>query len=338
MSFLDEQVVFRIANLIDANRIREFICGQIGGDHIYAKNKDFFLYEFCNEGQLNVIVAEEKLNRHLLGFYAYYIYSCNNNEFDMAGGISKVSDCCKIPLVGTMLYEKLKEYYKVRSIVSSGMNRNTSYEINRRRKDTYLGSLSHFYILSERADYKIASIRNNTIDMISEKEQLNLRLFDNSDNMYSVFDDERFIDRLPYKDRNYVEHRYFNHPIYRYVMYGVGKDLVLVCREVKANGSTILRIVDLLGDVTKFRHTGQALRNLMYDKDYEYIDFMEFGMDEKDVLAAGFTKLDLNGPNIIPNYFEPFVQKNIEVLCCASLRPALIFKADADQDRPSLIQ
>ena len=41
---------------------------------------------------------------------------------------------------------------------------------------------------------------------------------------------------------------------------------------------------------------------------------------------------------IIPNYFEPFVRENIEINCAfRSQLDYIIFKADADQDRPSII-
>ena len=42
---------------------------------------------------------------------------------------------------------------------------------------------------------------------------------------------------------------------------------------------------------------------------------------------------------VIPNYFEPFEQKNIDIKfaykTAQSLPPVRLFKADGDQDRPS---
>ncbi len=326
------------ANKIDTDRIMKFMSENVGKNHVYAVNKDFFLYEFLNDDSLNILMAEDPDSKEIYGLYGYYIYSSQEEGCDMAGGISQVSSECRIPLIGTALYGKLKEFYNVRSIVSVGMNKGTSYEINRRRKDTYLGKLSHFYMLSEKDDFRIAVVCDKTIVSITEKKQDDLVLFVDADHLYSVFDESHFKDRLPYKDRQYIEHRYFNHPVYKYQLYGIEDKMVLVCREVSANGAKVLRIVDVLGDASMIRHAGKGLQELLKDNDYEYIDFMEYGMDESDVLAAGFVKLDPEGSNIIPNYFEPFEQRNIEVLCCASLRPALIFKADADQDRPSIIQ
>ena len=335
---IDDLIRFRIASVSDCDEIMKFIASNVKRDHILATERSFFLYEYGNGDELNVLLAEDKNSGSIVGIYCYYPYSCTENGCDLAGGISQVSRDCGIPLVGTVLYEKLKEFFNVRSIVSVGMKKNSSYEINRRRKDTYLGSLSQLYMLSGSGQYKIAAIKNETIPQITEHDQKELLLYEDADQMYASFDEERFKDRLPYKSREYVEHRYFNHPVYKYCMYGMGDNLVIVCREVRADGGKALRIVDILGDSTQIRYSGKALKTIMNENGYEYIDFMEFGMDETDILAAGFTKLELDGANIIPNYFEPFVQKNIEVLCCASLQPALIFKADADQDRPSVIR
>ncbi len=335
---ITDYIQFRPALISDCDDIMKFISSNVNKNHILAINKSFFLYEYADGDSLNVLLAVEKNSGSLVGIYCFYLYSQTDTGGDFAGGISQVSSECKIPLLGTTLYEKLKEFFSVRSIVSVGMNRNTSYEINRRRNDTYLGSLKHFYILSGNGQYRIASIKEENVPFVTEPDQQELFHYKNVEEMYISFDEDHFRERLPYKSRKYIEHRYFNHPIYRYSMYGMGENLVLVCREVEANGGKALRIVDVLGDASLIRHSGKALMGLMKDNGYEYIDFMEFGMDEADILAAGFTKLELTGANIIPNYFEPFVQKNIEVLCCASLQPALIFKADADQDRPSIIR
>ena len=75
----------------------------------------------------------------------------------------------------------------------------------------------------------------------------------------------------------------------------------------------------------------------MHEKNHEYIDFLCSGLSSTMMLRAGFIKV--NDDVVIPNYFEPFVKKNIFInfftessLDEENLR---IFKADGDQDRPS---
>ena len=72
-------------------------------------------------------------------------------------------------------------------------------------------------------------------------------------------------------------------------------------------------------------------------KGYEYIDFYLYGIEDDILRDAGFVLQD-DDVNIIPNYFEPFVQKNISLDFYAdSLEEIILFKGDGDQDRPNFI-
>ena len=72
---------------------------------------------------------------------------------------------------------------------------------------------------------------------------------------------------------------------------------------------------------------------------FEYIDFMCFGFDGEFLKNAGFQKINIDNNNlIIPNYFSPFIRKNIKINFFADTKhidQLRIFKADGDQDRPS---
>ena len=50
----------------------------------------------------------------------------------------------------------------------------------------------------------------------------------------------------------------------------------------------------------------------------------------------GFLKRTENDPNIIPNYFEPFEQKNVDIYFVSNVMENLhLYRGDGDQDRPS---
>ena len=57
-----------------------------------------------------------------------------------------------------------------------------------------------------------------------------------------------------------------------------------------------------------------------------------------NIVAAklGLKKKDLKDKNIIPNYFDPFMQKNVEIWYEKSHKNLILFKGDADSDRPRL--
>ena len=69
---------------------------------------------------------------------------------------------------------------------------------------------------------------------------------------------------------------------------------------------------------------------------YEYVDLLCSGIDQKLFENSGF-KLHIKDDNlIVPTYFEPFVDKNIDIYFEKSHKDLIIFKGDSDGDRPSI--
>lgn len=81
------------------------------------------------------------------------------------------------------------------------------------------------------------------------------------------------------------------------------------------------------------------LFKLIDEMEYEYIDFYNFGINQKILNKAGFELNKYNKDIIIPNYFEPFLQKNIKLYYVSWPKKTSfpIFKGDGDQDRPNFI-
>ena len=156
---------------------------------------------------------------------------------------------------------------------------------------------------------------------------------------------QKYISRKPYKDFNYFKKRFFNHPIYKYNIYGIFKKSnllsILVTRVIKHKNSTCLRIVDFYGDESTLNIYSSNLKEIMYKNKHEYIDFFSKGLKKKIILNAGFKVLDVKNKNtVIPNYFEPFIQTNQKIRFFFDkgiLKNLRIFKGDGDQDRPSMI-
>ena len=99
-----------------------------------------------------------------------------------------------------------------------------------------------------------------------------------------------------------------------------------------------IRFVDYIGERTLISGIGAFLKNLLSETDgAEYIDFYCAGINEEDVYEAGFVEVNEEDGNIIPNYFEPFVQENIDIWVDSREYNSLFTKADADQDRPNII-
>ena len=155
---------------------------------------------------------------------------------------------------------------------------------------------------------------------------------------------ELYKSRIPYKDWDYFNKRYFLHPVFNYEIYAItlnGEILsILVLREVNFNSSSILRIVDYYGEEIPFGSLNNFFTKLMVRSQSEYIDLYCYGMNEDTIKSSGFIEVPENSDEIIiPNYFEPFLKKNIQIYFYIdhSLEDSRIriFKADGDQDRPN---
>jgi len=81
---------------------------------------------------------------------------------------------------------------------------------------------------------------------------------------------------------------------------------------------------------------GPALQLLLEETDAEYADIYNVGIDPELLKRAGFRCVDPDGPEIVPDHFEPFEPRNIRLWYSLKGSSApVLFKGDADQDRPN---
>lgn len=339
MNKYDNYYEFRFASREDIPAIMQFIHDNWSKTHILANHRDFFEYEFCVGDRVGYFLAVDKETGEIAAGWAIYYY---NREFvagksDVSSGMLFAKSDSKVPFLGVELMRRKFENLPARSHVSPGVNMNTAGPLVRRQIKNDISRMRHFYRLSYKEEYKIAKIIHRQIPKIDKNlPQTDLIQIYSAAELFEIFREELFQNRKPYKDKWYIEKRYFKHPVYQYKLYVSGEEqIVIVGREIFVNGAKILRIVDILGEVSKFRMLGDALQKLLDDNGYEYMDLYELAMNPEDILAAGFVERREDDENILPNYFEPYVCKNIEIYAHRSDTDVLCFKADGDQDRPN---
>ena len=147
----------------------------------------------------------------------------------------------------------------------------------------------------------------------------------------------------PRKSISYLKNRYLNHPFYKYCFWGIFDSERLVSiwtlRIIKMNKSRAIRIVDILGNIEYLPCLSAELQKMLVDIGAEYMDILNYGINEEVFFNLGFLKLNPIGDVIIPNYFEPFERKNIRIeFAYKADFNYVIFKGDSDQDRPNIIQ
>ena len=150
---------------------------------------------------------------------------------------------------------------------------------------------------------------------------------------------------LPRKSWTYILNRYVQHPYYEYeirtVIVGGALRSILIWRRVSTQYGNILRIVDVIGDADVLVHCGPALRREVAASESEYIDLMHWGVSPEALSAGGFVGLHDYKDLVLPAYFEPFEQRNVQIEIAyrvdakLSDRRLRLFRADSDQDRPN---
>lgn len=312
-----------------------------GKSHILAVDRDIFSFQYQNQLDkelVNFIVAKdhEGTIKAILGFIPSELA---NPASDIFAALWKVADDVVSPMLGLKLLNFLKHKCDFGLFSTLGLN-DTSSSIYRLMK-YHVGTLSHFVLLNPVVgDYKIAKVPKN----LNLQEQVKTTLSINYVSDIKVLNKFDFpADIKPKKDLDYLIYRYFNHPVYTYRILGIyeGNKLLgfWIGREQKMNGRVCLRLVDYFGLDGHIAQCGRSLRAFLIKENYEYIDFMCIGIDKAYLTQAGFIMLNHDDDSlIVPDYFSPYVQKNVPMLYAVdtgNMDNVRLFKGDGDQDRPN---
>lgn len=345
MNQFDERYDIRLANMSDCDNIMHFIDEYWSKGHIMSRDKELFQYEYADGETINFILAIDKVTNLIEGIFGFI--KCSNtkdsNKKDIWGSMWMVNDTHEnMPFLGIELAKRVFPLTGCRTHIGNGANPKTTIPLRRLFFGDKVVRMKQYYLLnSDIDDYKIARIKNKVNDnVIPSQYETTLQEFQSIDEIRNNFDIES-VDAIPYKDSWYVNKRYFCHPYYNYNVYGLvdntGKvRALLMTRLLECNGSKIIRIVDYIGDQNMFSGLRKVFVKMIKDKNLEYIDFYTFGFDEESILRVGFQLRTDDDPNVIPNYFEPFLRENVDIWAHYKLNGTLFFKADGDQDRPNI--
>ncbi len=288
----------RQAKVEDIPMIMEYVHEDWRQGHILSVNRVLFEYEFLEaDGTVNMVIAINQDKKCIDGCLGYLKTSYGTETFDLWGSVWKV------------------------------------------RKE-YAGKMRHWYCLAERNEYQLAVVKNKGKGLYTAKEaSYEVRLLDQQ-RFTDVFDqiavDEQV---LPHKNREYYLHRFYLHPIYKYQVYGIFEDpsikAFFILREDSFKNRSAIRMVDYFGDESCMYAIESVRSELFGRQEVEYLDFYEYGYSQKCLEDAGFCLLKENDENIIPNYFGPFVQENIDIWVTSPVKNVKFVKGDGDQDRPN---
>lgn len=332
----------RRASMSDMDLIMCFINEYWSAGHILAKSKTVFEWQYRDGALLNFIVACDHASNQILAVLGFIKYGPTFSD-DIMLALWK-SIAADNPFLGVELLDYLENTLNAKRISCNGINLKTTkliYEF----KGYHIDSLQHYYRLADSEVYHIAKINNKYILPCLNERTYELISIDTFDQFVSIFQFSHYENQnlYPKKGKEFLKHRYFEHPIYQYQVYGIRNkqgavNSFLFMRPVPCLGTKVLRIVDFIGNIEDLSHISYEINQLLYSGGYEYIDFLQNGISDDVMKQAGFLLNDDNSDNIIPNYFEPYECKNVKVWFATKYENNfIIFKADGDQDRPNRI-
>ncbi|SEQ40567.1 hypothetical protein [Butyrivibrio sp. TB] len=325
----------RFAQKSDVDKIMQFIDTYWRKGHILSRDRKLFEWQYRGDNdKLNIVIGldEDDQIQGMLGFVTYD----TSDDKDIALALWKANP--STGFLGIKLIQYLINNEPHREIVCPGINPETTSKIY-----AYVGmqvsTMSHWYRLARRDAYNIAKITTPPItEFVKGKSSVKLVPIDETlENVgKSIFDKSV---QIPYKSRSYLLWRYFNHPQYVYKVFASVNDnedikALFAFRIQECNGSKALRMIDCIGDISEIKRVTPEIDRLLDEYGCEYVDTYEAGIDEKIFIEAGWHKVIEDG-NIIPDYFSPFEQRNVEIHYSTSNMRAILFKGDGDQDRPS---
>lgn len=339
MAEKNDDYEIRQASQDDIPMIMEYIGEDWKKDHILATNRTLFDYEFLEpDGSVNMVIAVNLDKNRIDGCFGFLKTARNTSFFDIWGSIWKIRKDSR-NMLGLEMLKYVRNISGSRYCLGIGMNPNTSVKIYVKILKESVGKMKHWYFLAEREEYRLAIVKHKGKRDICPDNEVIIKCM-TAETFAAEFDQiERDDTSVPRKNKEYYLYRYFEHPVYTYQTWGIYKSsfltAIFILREDCYEGRKAIRVVDYYGDERYMYGIAQIASDLFKDESVEYMDFYEYGFSDTNVRNAGFCLLEEGDTNVVPNYFAPFVQENIDIWITSPVENAKFVKGDGDQDRPN---
>ncbi len=337
----DEYKIERCA-VCDIELLMLFFADQWDKNHVIAKSKEFIDQHFFNKssGTYNFLIAKRKPNMELIGILGYipnfyydksissdnkfiwitnWLTKKNNSKFsglELLIELSKHENCSDIGIIGLSEYAKC--LYKL-----------MKYDV---------GKMDHYFIVNDsKSEFLLLKGYIKKTKSYSSGENSIMKKIQNLSEIQLSHNLKNSIsNRKPTKTIEFIKNKYLDNPYYDYQVYGVfnPKELIsiLVLKLVKYEDSTIIRIVDFIGEDESLYGLYIEFQKLLKQYDAEYLDFYVKGMKLED---SCFELKEEQGAVVLPNYYEPYKDENITIDTAFKISGEYrIFKGDGDREHP----
>ena len=345
LPYFNERYDFGICPSGRVNDLVEFIDTYWKKDHIFARSPEFLSWNHYDKTNdcYNFIIAVQKSTGKIQAMEGFTLSSHFDPDIQKPvawGSMWKNRLEAEEPGLGLMVHWKLYETYGKYGSCGIGMSKKAVRISNAIVANVAVLAKQYFILHPVKTEFKIAANTASGARYSAKAVKSNKKLLNCSQDDFNALDGV-VIKTIPqHKSLKYYINRYFNHPIYKYQASMVrdnnsGITAVIFWRFCYYESAKCIRIVDYFGEEDALAGCLDGFLDLLVEHDSEYIDFICKGMPPEIMEAAGFADRGKQDGIVIPNYFEPFVQSNIDVYCSVYPTDIRVFKGDSDQDRPS---
>lgn len=333
----------------DVGELKTFIDQYWSTGHILSQHQGLldWLYYDTNRNQYNFALARLNETDEIIGIQGFIPSSHFDPDLSQDSvtwfTIVKARDDVKPSGFGLQLMNYVAEYGSPTATGSVGINADVA-QIYRRFGYT-VDTLNHYFILNDSlSDFFL-------VDNFDGQYQSRTKASTDADlrrvtggiaELERGLDRNRFDDTIPTRSIRYIQNRYIEHPFFEYQIYGIAYEGdysgILALRPVSYEGSQALRWVEYFGDPDALQGIGPQLQSILRDGGYEYIDIYSSGISTDFFEAASMRHRCENMDIVIPDYYSPFEQKNVDIRYAFKSpddADPVVFNGHGDMDRPN---
>ena len=238
--------MIRFAKADDIPDIMCFIEKYWRKNHIMSRDRRLFEFQHKWGEEVSFVISEK--DGDITGLLGYIPYSGKNRDITLA--IWKTTKT-EETMQGINMLTFLQKNGDVRTIAAPGINPKTRSIYKFLGLNT--GKMKQWYRLRKIDEYKIAKVNNATIPEDAGKGgliQYEITSYNHAVNEFGI-EDCLVRERQLYKNKKFIKRRYFEHPSFSYIKYGLfceDKKSFIVLRVLRCNNSELLRVIDCIGD------------------------------------------------------------------------------------------
>lgn len=304
-------------------------------NYIFIKDKNFFNWQFYNSKKkiYNFIIAKQ--NKKIVGCLGFISNNSYSKIFKKKNYLWLVNWYVvdKYKHLSFKLIKFLLEKKNYHFIGTIGCTKKTQKILKALRFHT--GTLIHVVCKNDlKKKFYLSKFKKNNSKILIKKKMKIKKI-----NRFEIKSFFKFLKPINLKNEEYFFKRYFNHPNYKYISYGLYENNIhlgfIICRECKYKNYKSLKIIDYHGSKLNLSSFFLNFKKILSTNNYEFVDFYFYSKEN----FFNYKNYILKKKEVVPNYFNPFIKKNIKIKFAFQTYDKffnpLFVRGDCDQDRPN---